>query len=52
MQPRFGGQPGEAFFRGRAAERAKTLGVVHTALSLTHSRTVAMAVVVVEGPAG
>ena len=33
---------------GRAAERAKTLGVVHTALSLTHSRTVAMAVVVVE----
>ena len=45
-------EPGERptlHWSGRAAERAKTLGVVHTALSLTHSRTVAMAVVVVEG---
>src|SRR5258708_5795666 len=33
---------------GRAAERAQTMGVTRTALSLTHSRSVAMAVVVVE----
>jgi holo-[acyl-carrier protein] synthase len=34
---------------GRAAERARALGVTHTSLSLTHSREVALAVVVMEG---
>ena len=34
---------------GRAAERAKAMGVVRTELSLTHSREMAMALVVVEG---
>jgi holo-[acyl-carrier protein] synthase len=34
---------------GRAAEWAKKLGVVRTSLSLTHSRDVALAVVVMEG---
>lgn len=33
---------------GRALERAKALGVCHTALTLTHSREVALAVVIVE----
>src|SRR5271170_3614152 len=45
-------EPGERptlHWSGRAAERARELGVVRTALSLTHSRSVAMAVVVVEG---
>jgi holo-[acyl-carrier protein] synthase len=44
-------EPGEKptlHWSGRAAERAAELGVVRTELSLTHSRTVAMAVVVVE----
>jgi holo-[acyl-carrier protein] synthase len=44
-------QPGERptlHWSGRAAERAQTMGVTRTALSLTHSRSVAMAVVVVE----
>ena len=36
--------------RGRAAERAKKLGVAKVSLSLTHSRDVAMAVVIMEGP--
>lgn len=34
---------------GRAAEMAQTLGVTRTSLSLTHSRDVALAVVVMEG---
>ena len=34
---------------GRAAERARSLGVAHISLSLTHSRDVALAVVVMEG---
>jgi holo-[acyl-carrier protein] synthase len=34
---------------GRAAEMAKALGVTRTSLSLTHSRDVALAVVVMEG---
>ncbi|MEO6816960.1 MAG: holo-ACP synthase [Edaphobacter sp.] len=33
---------------GRAAERAETMGVRHLQLSLTHSRDVAMAVVIAE----
>jgi len=44
-------QPGErptVLFHGRAAQRATQLGVRHTALSLTHSRTTAMASVVLE----
>jgi holo-[acyl-carrier protein] synthase len=43
--------PGERptlHWSGRAAERARAMGVVRTELSLTHSRTVAMAVVVIE----
>ena len=35
--------------RGRAAERAKKMGVANVSLSLTHSRDVAMAVVIMEG---
>ena len=42
-----GGRP-TLHWSGRAAAHAERLGVVHTALSLTHSRTVAMAVVVIE----
>ena len=34
---------------GRAAEMAQALGVTRTSLSLTHSRDVALAVVVMEG---
>src|SRR6266851_2630101 len=34
---------------GRAAERAEAMGVVRTELSLTHSRSTAMALVVLEG---
>ena len=34
---------------GRAQERAAALGVRRTSLTLTHSRNVAMAVVVIEG---
>jgi holo-[acyl-carrier protein] synthase len=44
-------EPGERptlHWSGRAAERAAEMGIVRTELSLTHSRTVAMAVVVVE----
>src|SRR6201996_7008759 len=44
--------PGERpplHWSGRAAERALEMGVARTALTLTHSRTVAMAVVIVEG---
>ena len=35
-------------FAGRAAQRAASLGVRHAALSLTHSRELAMAMVVLE----
>jgi holo-[acyl-carrier protein] synthase len=44
-------QPGERptlHWSGKAAERAAALGVVRTALSLSHNRSAAMAVVVVE----
>jgi holo-[acyl-carrier protein] synthase len=34
---------------GRAAERAEAMGVFRTELSLTHTRSMAMAVVIVEG---
>ena len=48
-------QPGERpelHWSGRAAERARQMGVGRVSLSLTHSRELAMAVVVVEdGPA-
>jgi holo-[acyl-carrier protein] synthase len=42
-----GGRP-TLHWSGKAAERAEALGVTRTALSLTHSRSVAMAVVVIE----
>jgi holo-[acyl-carrier protein] synthase len=44
-------QPGERptlHLSGRAAERADAMGVRHLQLSLTHSRDVAMAVVIAE----
>ena len=44
-------QPGkrpEIVFHGRAAQIAKNLGVTHAALSLTHSRDFAMAIVILE----
>ena len=47
--------PGERptlHWSGRAADRAAQMGVQRTELSLTHSRTMAMAVVVVEGADG
>ena len=43
-----GGKPG-IVWSGRALERARAMGVVRTQLSLTHSRELAMAVVLVEG---
>jgi holo-[acyl-carrier protein] synthase len=43
------GQRPEIEFTGRAAERAKAMGMVRASLSLTHSRDMAMAVVVLEG---
>ena len=43
-----GGKPG-IVWSGRALERAEAMGVVGTQLSLTHSRELAMAVVIVEG---
>jgi holo-[acyl-carrier protein] synthase len=43
-----GGRPALAL-RGRAAERAKQIGVARVSLSLTHSRDTALAVVVMEG---
>jgi holo-[acyl-carrier protein] synthase len=49
-----GGRPGLRF-HGRAAEFAARLGARHALLSLTHSRTQAMASVILEdgaGPAG
>jgi holo-[acyl-carrier protein] synthase len=45
-------EPGERpklRFSGRAAERAEAMGVRNVQLSLTHSRSVAMAIVSVEG---
>jgi holo-[acyl-carrier protein] synthase len=41
------GRPGLAL-SGRAAERAAQMGVARTSLSLTHSRDVAMAIVLME----
>lgn len=43
----FHGEPSLAF-HGRAAERARVLGVTRTWVTLTHSATVAVAVVVLE----
>jgi holo-[acyl-carrier protein] synthase len=43
------GQRPEIGFSGRAAERAKAMGMVSASLSLTHSREMAMAVVILEG---
>ena len=43
-----GGKP-EIAWSGRALERARAMGGVATQLSLTHSREMAMAVVIVEG---
>lgn len=43
-----GGRP-ELVFHGRAELMAKKLGATHAALSLTHSKTLAMADVVLEG---
>ncbi len=42
------GERPEMRFTGRAAERALTLGVVRSSVSLTHSRDLAMAVIVLE----
>jgi holo-[acyl-carrier protein] synthase len=42
-----GGRPGIQF-HGRAAEFASRLGVVHAALSITHTSTLSMASVVLE----
>ncbi len=42
------GRPGLQFF-GRAARLAASLGVMHAALSLTHTENLAMASVVLEG---
>ncbi len=44
-------QPGERpelFWSGRAAERAREMGVKRVSLSLTHSRELALAVVIAE----
>ncbi len=48
-----GGRP-TLHFHGRAAEIAARMGVTHTALSITHTSTLSMASVVLEGrlPAG
>ena len=43
-----GGRP-VLHWSGRAAEQARAMGVLRTQLSLTHSRELAMAVVIVEG---
>jgi len=45
---RLPGQRPELVFTGRAAARATAMGVHHISLSLTHSRDVAMAIVVLE----
>jgi holo-[acyl-carrier protein] synthase len=46
-----GGRP-TLHLSGRAHDRARELGIRHLSLSLTHSRDVAMAVVVAEGHEG
>ncbi len=43
------GERPELAFHGRAKEQARTMGVERISLSVTHSRDVAMAVVVLEG---
>ena len=43
-----GGKP-VIVWSGRALERARAMGIAGTHLSLTHSREIAMAVVIVEG---
>lgn len=45
---RLPGRPPQIAFSGRAAERAATLGVVNSSLSLTHARDFALAVVALE----
>jgi holo-[acyl-carrier protein] synthase len=42
------GQPPRMQFHGRGAESATRLGVRHSSLSLTHSRTEALAIVILE----
>jgi holo-[acyl-carrier protein] synthase len=42
------GERPELHWSGRAAERAREMGAVRVSLSITHSRNLAMAVVVVE----
>lgn len=42
------GQPPQIVFHAAAAERARALGVRNSAVSLSHSREVAMAVVILE----
>ena len=44
-----GGRP-TLLLHGRAAELAASLGTTRISLSLTHSRQIAMAVVILEGP--
>jgi holo-[acyl-carrier protein] synthase len=51
VRRQLGGKP-TLHWSGKAAERAAAMGVVRTELSLTHSRSTAMAVVVVEGLGG
>ena len=46
---RLPGQRPTLHWSGRAEERARAMGVTRTALSLTHGREMAMAVVIVEG---
>lgn len=43
------GEPPRLVLHGRAAERATTLGIDRLSLSLTHTRGLAMAVVIAEG---
>jgi holo-[acyl-carrier protein] synthase len=45
---RYPGQAPQVHLHGRAAERAERLGVRHRSLSLTHSRTEALAIVILE----
>ncbi|HXE06919.1 MAG TPA: holo-ACP synthase [Acidobacteriaceae bacterium] len=42
------GERPEVLFHGRAAERSRALGVLSANISLTHSREIAMAVVILE----
>ena len=45
---RFPGHAPQIHLHGRAAERAERLGVRHSSVSLTHSRTEALAIVILE----